>query len=142
MDSWKDTPKPAMTGTKPAMTGTKPAMTASKPSTSPAKPAGGSCCQPSSTAKKPMTKKERRAVSACYRRAGAALVAPAGTFGRWRTGRPDPNRDRTFELCASEVADPRPGDQFMLGSETFVVQGEPERRDSARLVWSLNLRPA
>jgi hypothetical protein len=50
MESWKGTPKPAMTGTKPA-------MTANKPSTSPAKPAGGSCCQPSSTAKKPTTKK-------------------------------------------------------------------------------------
>jgi hypothetical protein len=33
----------------------------------------------------------------------------------------------TLELRASEVADPRPGDQFMLGSEAFVVQGEPER---------------
>jgi hypothetical protein len=48
----------------------------------------------------------------------------------------------TFELRASEVADPRPGDQFMLGSETFVVQGEPERRDPDRLVWTVDARPA
>ena len=48
----------------------------------------------------------------------------------------------TFEVRASEVADPRPGDQFMLGSETFVVQGEPERRDPDRLVWSLDVKPA
>ncbi len=48
----------------------------------------------------------------------------------------------TFELRASEVADPRPGDQFLLGSETFVVQGEPERRDPDRLVWTVDVRPA
>jgi hypothetical protein len=48
----------------------------------------------------------------------------------------------TFELRASEVADPRPGDQFMLGGETFVIQGEPERRDPDRLVWSLDVRRA
>jgi hypothetical protein len=48
----------------------------------------------------------------------------------------------TFELRASEVADPRPGDQFMLGSETFVVQGEPERRDPDRRVWTVDARPA
>jgi hypothetical protein len=39
----------------------------------------------------------------------------------------------TFEVRVSEVANPRPGDQFMLGSETFVVQGEPERCDPDRL---------
>jgi hypothetical protein len=48
----------------------------------------------------------------------------------------------TFELRASEVANPRPGDQFALNGETFVVQGEPERRDPDRLVWSLDVRPA
>ena len=30
-----------------------------------------------------------------------------------------------FELWASEVADPRPDDQFMLGSETFVSRANP-----------------
>jgi hypothetical protein len=48
----------------------------------------------------------------------------------------------TFELRASEVANPRPNDQFLLGSETFVVQGEPERRDPDQLVWTLDVRPA
>jgi hypothetical protein len=47
----------------------------------------------------------------------------------------------TFELRASEVADPRPGDQLTIGGETFVVQGEPERGDSDRLVWSLDAKP-
>jgi hypothetical protein len=48
----------------------------------------------------------------------------------------------TFEVRASEVAAPRPGDQLISGGETFVVQGEPERRDPERLVWSVDVRPA
>jgi hypothetical protein len=48
----------------------------------------------------------------------------------------------TFELRANEVANPCPGDQFTVGSETSVVQGEPEWRDPDRLVWSLDVRPA
>ena len=47
----------------------------------------------------------------------------------------------TFELRASEVASPRPDDQFSVGGETFVIQGEPERRDPDRLVWVLDVRP-
>ncbi len=47
-----------------------------------------------------------------------------------------------FEVRASEVADPRPGDELTVGGETFVVQGDPERRDPDRLVWSLDVRPA
>jgi hypothetical protein len=35
----------------------------------------------------------------------------------------------------SEVASPRPGDQLTVGSDNFVVQGEPQRRDFDRLVW-------
>jgi len=46
----------------------------------------------------------------------------------------------TFELRASEVPEPRPGDQLTVGGETFVIQGEPERRDPDRLVWSLDVR--
>jgi hypothetical protein len=34
----------------------------------------------------------------------------------------------TFEVRASEVASPRSGDQLTVGGETFVVQGELERR--------------
>ncbi|MGH6901888.1 MAG: head-tail joining protein [Geminicoccaceae bacterium] len=48
----------------------------------------------------------------------------------------------TFELRSSEVESPRPGDQLTIGSETFGVRGEPERRDPDRLVWSLDVRRA
>jgi hypothetical protein len=47
----------------------------------------------------------------------------------------------TFEIRASEVANPRPGDQLAVAGETFVVQGEPEQRDPDRLVCSLDVRP-
>jgi hypothetical protein len=40
---------------------------------------------------------------------------------------------------ASEITSPR---QLTIGGENFVIQGEPERRDPARLVWTLNVRPA
>jgi hypothetical protein len=48
----------------------------------------------------------------------------------------------TFEVRASEVANPGPGDQLTIGGESFVVQGEPERRDPDRLVWTVDVRPA
>jgi hypothetical protein len=48
----------------------------------------------------------------------------------------------TFELRASEIANPRPGDQIALDGEAFVVQGEPERRDPDRLVWRVDVRLA
>jgi hypothetical protein len=48
----------------------------------------------------------------------------------------------TFEVRVSEVANPRPDDQLTVGGDTFVIQGEPERRDPDRLVWSLDVRPA
>ena len=48
----------------------------------------------------------------------------------------------TFEVRASEVASPRPGDQLTVGGEGFVVQGEPEGRDPDRLVWLLDARSA
>ena len=47
----------------------------------------------------------------------------------------------TFEVRASEVASPRPDDHLTVGSEAFVVQGEPERRDPDRLVWNVHARP-
>ena len=46
-----------------------------------------------------------------------------------------------FDLRFSEVAEPRPGDRIELDGEAFLVQGEP-RRDAARLVWTLDTRPA
>jgi hypothetical protein len=45
----------------------------------------------------------------------------------------------TFEVRASEVANPRPD---VVDGQTFVIQGEPERRDPERLVWSLDGRQA
>ena len=45
------------------------------------------------------------------------------------------------DVRVSELADPRPGDLIILGTESFVIQGEPVR-DSERLVWSLDLRPS
>jgi len=45
-----------------------------------------------------------------------------------------------FELRAAEVANPRPDDQLALDGETFLIQGEPERRDPDRLVWTLDVR--
>jgi hypothetical protein len=44
----------------------------------------------------------------------------------------------TFEVRASEVTSPRAGEQLTIGVEIFVIQGEPERRDPDRLVWSLD----
>lgn len=46
-----------------------------------------------------------------------------------------------FELRASEVPNPRPGDRLDVGGEAFVIQGEPVR-DSERLVWTLDTRSA
>ena len=48
----------------------------------------------------------------------------------------------TFEIRVSEVVAPRTGDQLTLGGEAFVVQGEPERCNPDRLVWTLDVRPA
>jgi hypothetical protein len=48
----------------------------------------------------------------------------------------------TFEVRASEVADPRPDAQLTVSGNIFIVQGEPERRDPDRLVWTLDVRPA
>ena len=48
----------------------------------------------------------------------------------------------TFELRASEVAHPGPGDQITVGADTFLVQGEPERRDPNQFVWTPDVRAA
>jgi hypothetical protein len=47
----------------------------------------------------------------------------------------------TFAVRTSGVASPRSGDQLTVAGETFVVQGEPERRDPDRLVWTVDVRP-
>jgi hypothetical protein len=79
-----------------------------------------------------------------------ALYTPAGGESVWVrviARRPDTivgfgetrihTETATFEVRASEVASPRPSDQLTVGGESFVVQGEPERRDPDRLVWRL-----
>ena len=47
-----------------------------------------------------------------------------------------------FEVRTSEITDPRPGDQLTLGGIDYVIQGEPERRDPDRLIWTLDVRPS
>ena len=47
-----------------------------------------------------------------------------------------------FEVRVSELVDPLPGDQVFVGGVAYVIQGEPERRDPDRLVWTLDVRPA
>ena len=47
----------------------------------------------------------------------------------------------TFEVRANEVANPRPDDLLTVDGASFVVQGEPERPDPDRLVWTLDVRP-
>lgn len=47
-----------------------------------------------------------------------------------------------FDIRLSEVPDPRPGDQVTFNGQNYVVQGEPERRDPDRLIWTLDVRPA
>ncbi len=46
-----------------------------------------------------------------------------------------------FEVRASEVAQPSPGDLLNVDGADYVIQGEPERRDPHRLVWTLDTRP-
>ena len=46
-----------------------------------------------------------------------------------------------FDLRVSEVAAPAEGDTITLDGETFIVQGEP-LRDTERLVWTIDTRPA
>ena len=45
------------------------------------------------------------------------------------------------ELRVSEVSDPEVGDVITYDSISYVVDSEPKREDSARLVWTLNVRP-
>ncbi len=45
------------------------------------------------------------------------------------------------DVRVSELANPRPDDLILFGTESFVIQGEPVR-DRERLVWTLDLRPA
>ena len=46
-----------------------------------------------------------------------------------------------FDVRVSEVATPVAGDTLLFDGTTYVVQGEPVRKDSRRLIWTLNTRP-
>jgi hypothetical protein len=47
----------------------------------------------------------------------------------------------TVDVRVSDIASPKPVDRIMIGGETFVIQGQPQR-DRLGLVWTINLRPA
>ncbi|MBE7183829.1 MAG: hypothetical protein INR68_05440 [Methylobacterium mesophilicum] len=42
-----------------------------------------------------------------------------------------------FDLRVSEVANPRPGDRLTIGTDHYVLFGEPVR-DAERLVWTVS----
>jgi hypothetical protein len=46
-----------------------------------------------------------------------------------------------IDVRVSQVPVPAEGDTFEIGGETFVIQGEP-LRDSERLIWTVEARPA
>lgn len=46
-----------------------------------------------------------------------------------------------FDVRASEIAAPRPGDRIIIDGTPYSVQGEPQR-DRERLVWTLDTRRA
>ena len=46
-----------------------------------------------------------------------------------------------FDVRTSDILDPRPGDHLTVNGVAYVIQGEPERRDPDRLVWTLDVRP-
>ncbi|MCL7465538.1 hypothetical protein [Phaeovulum sp. NW3] len=45
-----------------------------------------------------------------------------------------------IDVPVSVLPAPRPGEEIVIGEETFLIQGEP-RRDRERLVWTLELVP-
>jgi hypothetical protein len=46
-----------------------------------------------------------------------------------------------LDVRVTDLADPRPGDLIVIGADSFTIQGEPTR-DTDRLIWTLDLRPA
>ena len=47
-----------------------------------------------------------------------------------------------FEVRVGELPQPRPDDLLTVNGADYIIQGEPERRDPYRLVWTLDTRPA
>lgn len=95
-------------------------------------------------------------LDACFARLGAdAVYTPQGgapVAVRVIARRPDQvigfgetrlhAETTVFDVRASEVTNPNPGDVITFDGATFVVQGEPVRSDPDRLVWTLDTRPA
>jgi hypothetical protein len=88
--------------------------------------------------------------------ASAATIVPAGGGAgiSCRVVRSEPTEVRdfgggasiasdtaTFEVRCADVPAPRAGDVLTIGTESYVVQGVPQR-DALRLVWTLDTRPA
>lgn len=47
-----------------------------------------------------------------------------------------------FDVRVADIAAPAEDDTITFKSKTYIVQGEPQARDSDRLIWTLNTRPA
>ena len=47
-----------------------------------------------------------------------------------------------FEVRVSELTQIQPDDLLTVDGTDYIIQGEPERRDPHRLVWTLDTRPA
>ncbi len=45
------------------------------------------------------------------------------------------------DVRVTDLPDPRPGDLIVIGTDSFVIQGEPVR-DRERLVWTVDMRSA
>ena len=46
-----------------------------------------------------------------------------------------------IDVRVADIPAPRPQEQILIGEETFLIQGEPQR-DRELLVWTLELTPA
>lgn len=46
-----------------------------------------------------------------------------------------------IDVPIAAFPDPRPQEQILIGEETFLIRGEPQR-DRERLVWTMTLEPA
>ena len=46
-----------------------------------------------------------------------------------------------IDVRVADIPDPRPQEQILIGEETFLIQGEPQR-DRERLIWTIELTPA
>jgi hypothetical protein len=84
-----------------------------------------------------------RTVDFHRRKQGVLLPGRAGTVPAVHRAR-RLRRDRHaigLPRYAKQALDQRLADQLTVGGESFLVQGEPERRDPDRLVWTLDVRP-